>query len=109
MTLPPPSLGALRQFHESDGPIEHGAPLAFATRLTALVHNVDARGAVAYVEMIDVAATMCWLLKDQMLAKCNAGFDEIADDKAALSQQQREEMEAQINLPKRAMPACDAG
>jgi hypothetical protein len=32
-----------------------------------------------------------------MLAKINAAIDEAADDKAALSQQQREEAEAQIS------------
>ena len=37
-----------------------------------------------------------WLLRDQLLAKTNAGFDEIADDKVALSQAQREEAEARI-------------
>ena len=36
------------------------------------------------------------MLRDQMLAKINAGIDEISDDKHALSQKQREEMEAQI-------------
>jgi hypothetical protein len=37
------------------------------------------------------------LFKDQLLAKISAGLDEAADDKAALSQPQREEMEAQIS------------
>ena len=36
------------------------------------------------------------MLRDQMLAKINAGIDEVADDKAALNRQQREEAEAQI-------------
>jgi hypothetical protein len=40
---------------------------------------------------------LAWLFRDQLLAKINAGFDEIADDKSALNQAQREEVEAQIN------------
>ena len=80
-----------------DGAIEHGQPISFASmRMTSLVHNVEARGAIAYAETPDAIGTLCWLFKDQLLAKINAGFDEIADDKSALSQQQREEMEAQI-------------
>jgi hypothetical protein len=65
--------------------------------LTSTVRNVDARGAVAYCEAPDAVGLMCWLFRDQMLAKINAGFDEIADDKAALDQAQREQMEAEIN------------
>ena len=34
--------------------------------------------------------------RDQLLAKINAGFDEIADERLALSQAQREEAEAGI-------------
>jgi hypothetical protein len=80
-----------------DAAIEHGMDIGFAmTRLTSSVYNVDAPGAVAYAETPDAIALMCWTLRDQLLAKINAGFDEIADDKNALSQQQREEAEAQI-------------
>ena len=64
-------------------------------RLTALVHNAQS-GAVAYAETPDVLGLLAWLLRDQLLAKINAGFDEIADDKVALSQAQREEAEARI-------------
>jgi hypothetical protein len=81
-----------------DGAIEHGAQICFAQmRLTSLIHNVEARGAVAYAEIPDTIGTLCWLFRDQLLEKINAGFDEIAFDKEALSAAQREEMEAEIN------------
>ncbi|MCD9821625.1 hypothetical protein [Bradyrhizobium japonicum] len=79
-----------------DAAIEHGMDIVFATtRLQSLVYNAQPR-AVAYAEVPDVLALMCWVLRDQLLAKINAGFDEIADDKQALDQRQREEAEAQI-------------
>lgn len=79
-----------------DAAIEHGMDIVFATtRLQSLVYNARP-GAVAYAEVPDVLGLLAWLFRDQLLAKINAGFDEIADDKSALSQQQREEAEAQI-------------
>jgi hypothetical protein len=80
-----------------DAAIEHGMDIGFATtRLQSLVYNAQP-GAVAYAEVPDVLGLLAWVIRDQLLAKINAGFDEIADDKSALSQQQREEMEAQIS------------
>jgi hypothetical protein len=80
-----------------DAAIEHGLPISFATtRLTALVHNA-APGAVAYLEIPDMVGLLAWVLRDQLLAKIDAGFDEIADDKLALNQAQREEISAQIS------------
>ena len=65
--------------------------IGFATtRLQSLVYNAQP-GAVAYAETPDVLGLFAWLLRDQLLAKINAGFDEIADDKSALNQAQREE------------------
>lgn len=71
--------------------------IGFATTsLQSLVYNAQP-GAVAYAETPDVLGLFAWLLRDQLLAKINAGFDEIADDKSALNQAQREEAEAQIS------------
>jgi hypothetical protein len=80
-----------------DGAIEFGQPISFAQMtLRSIVRNIDGH-AIAHAEAADSIGLMCWLFRDQMIAKINAGFDEIADDKVALGAQQREEMEAQIN------------
>ena len=80
-----------------DGAVEHGQPISFASMLlTSTVRNVDAP-AIAHAEIPDAVGLLLWLMRDQMLAKINAGIDEVADDKNALSEQQRGEMEAQIS------------
>jgi hypothetical protein len=81
---------------DCESAIEFGSQIGFVTKtVSAMVHNVEAP-AIAFVETPDTLGLFCWLFKDQLLAKINAGLDEAADDKAALSQQQREQMEAQI-------------
>jgi hypothetical protein len=91
-----------------DRAIEHNLPVSFGTMtLRSMVRNVDAVGAVAHAETVDAFGTLCWLFRDQMLAKINAAIDEAADDKVALSQQQREEMEAQINSDMLAAERCE--
>jgi len=92
-----------------DRAIEYGLPISFPmVSLSSLVRGTEP--ALAFTETVDVFGVLCWLFKDQMLAKCNAALDEIADDKAALSQQQREEMEAEISASvlaiERAEVAC---
>jgi hypothetical protein len=58
--------------------IEHGQPISFATmRLSGLVHNVDARGAIAFIEAEDAVGLVCWLLGPELLKKASAGFREI--------------------------------
>jgi hypothetical protein len=81
-----------------DGAIEIGQPISFASMiLQSLVRNVDAsRGAVAFAETSDAPGLMFWLFRDQVLAKIEAGIDEIADDKAALSSADCERLEAEI-------------
>ena len=77
--------------------IEQGMPISFATaQLSGLVHNVDARGAVAFIEAEDAVGLVCWLFEKELLAKISASFREIGDDKNALDQRQREEMLATI-------------
>jgi hypothetical protein len=82
-----------------DSAIEHGAPISFATtRLTSQVYNVNnSPGAIAYAEAPDAIGLIAWMLRDQLLAKINAEFDQISDDKNALSAAQREEALAEIN------------
>jgi hypothetical protein len=70
--------------------------LSFPTlSLSSLVRGE--KPALAFTETTDTLGLLCWLFKDELLAKINAGLDEVADDKAALSQQEREEMEATIS------------
>jgi hypothetical protein len=78
--------------------IEHGMPISFATaQLSGLVHNVDARGAIAFIEAEDAVGLVCWLFEKELLAKISAGFREISDG-SALDARQREEMLATIAL-----------
>jgi hypothetical protein len=74
-----------------------GTPLTLVlpmVSLSSLVRGTETP-ALAFAEITD-PRIVCRLFKKQLLAKINAGIDEVADDKAALSQQQREEAEAQI-------------
>jgi hypothetical protein len=78
--------------------IEHGQPITFATmRLSGMVHNVDARGAAAFIEAEDAVGLVCWLLGPELLKKMSAGFREIGDDESALNERQRAEALATIS------------
>jgi hypothetical protein len=80
-----------------DSMVEHHSPLTFPTMsLQSMVRGTETP-ALAFAEIAD-PRLLCWLLKEQLLAKVNAGLDEVADDKHALDQQQREQAEAQINM-----------
>jgi hypothetical protein len=80
-----------------DAAIEHNLPISFATtRLQSQVYNAQP-GSVAFAEPDDAVGLICWLFGKELLAKISAGFREIGDDKHALDQRQREEMEAQIS------------
>jgi hypothetical protein len=81
-----------------DAAIEFGQPISFATTtLRSIVRNVETPGAIAHADVPDFLGLLCWLFPAEILKRVSAGLDEIADDKAALSQQQREQMEAEIN------------
>jgi hypothetical protein len=76
--------------------IEHNAPLTFPmVSLSSFVRGTEP--ALAFAETVNFLGVLCWLARDQMLAKIRAGLSEIADDKNALDLKQREEMEAQIS------------
>ena len=80
-----------------DRAIEHGLPVSFKTTLlSAMVRGTDTP-AIAHTETVDAFGLLCWTFRDQILAKVHAAIDEVADDKAAMNQQQREEREAQIS------------
>ena len=80
-----------------DSMVENGSPLAFNTvSMQAMVHGTETP-AMDFIEGApDSLGLICWLLRDQMLAKINAAIDEVADDKQALSQQQRDIAESEI-------------
>ncbi len=78
-----------------DAAIEHGMDIVFATtRLQSLVYN--AQPEPWPTRKSRRACLLALVLRDQLLAKINAGFDEIADDKQALDQRQREEARREI-------------
>ena len=79
-----------------DSMIEHNSPLSFPmVSLQSSLVGLD-QPTMTFTETVDAVSVMCWLFRDQMLAKINKGIDEVADDKAALNERQRAEMEAQI-------------
>jgi len=70
-------------------------PVAFVTTaLRADIHNAGA--AVAFSEVPDAIGLIAWLFRDQLIAKVEASIDAVADDKAALSERERQEQEAVI-------------
>ena len=79
-----------------DGMIEHGSALMFPTvSLSSLVHAETP--VLAFTETTDAMGTLCWLFKDQIIARVSQEIDAVADDKAALNEKQRSEMAAQID------------
>jgi len=81
----------------------------FATTMqTAMVRGVETPAA-AFAETVDVFGLLCWLHRDQLIAKICEQLDEVADDAEALSQQQREEAEAQITGDMLAVERSESG
>ena len=68
-----------------DRAIEHGLPISFATMMqTATVRGVETPAAGVCRDSRRLRA-LCWLFRDQLLAKINAALDEAADDEEAMS------------------------
>lgn len=83
---------------DCDRAIEFGLPVSFQTTVTtALVHGTDKPATVSNTS-VDFLGLLCWVLRDQMVQKIHAALDEISDDKAALDEKTRAEMEAQITV-----------
>ena len=76
--------------------IEHGSRLSFPSVTIQSTLTVSERPRWPSRKTIDTAGLVCWLLKEQLLAKISKSIDEVSDDKAALNQHQRDEAEAQI-------------
>jgi hypothetical protein len=74
----------------SDGKFEF--PLEM---LRSQIHNVpNAPGAVAYGEIVNPVAVVAWLFKDQMIAALDREIASEADDKTAISPDDRQRKEA---------------
>jgi hypothetical protein len=81
-----------------DGAIEHGQQVSFPMiTMQSLVRNVDAP-AIGFSETIDALALIAWLHRDALIARIEAEVDEIADDKAALSDAEREKQLVAISI-----------
>src|SRR5437899_10665964 len=93
-----PCLAFIDALARGERMIEHNSKLTFPMlSLSSFVRGTETP-ALAFTETTDTLGLFCWLFKDQLLAKINTGLDvAAAGDKAALSQQQREQMEAQIS------------
>jgi hypothetical protein len=52
--------------------------------------------ALAFTEVPDSVGMICWVLRDQLIARLNADIDQISDDENALSDEQRENQLAEL-------------
>jgi len=94
--------------------IEHGGglivdgvmvepPIVFATKMVkAEVDTATGRG-IAIGEHVDTVGLLAWLFKDQMLARIGEAIDAEAEDKIALSHEQRAEQLATIASDRQAV------
>jgi hypothetical protein len=77
-----------------DGKIEELFPRQLAR---AQVFNVaKSPAATAYFELVSPPAILAWLFKDQLIAALGREIDAEADDKAALTHEQRQQREAEV-------------
>ncbi|WP_448041103.1 hypothetical protein [Bradyrhizobium liaoningense] len=75
--------------------IEHGAPITWPLANCRFdVHNAGP-GAIAFGQLVDVVAFMAWWDRQGMIERLSAELDAVADDDAALSDEERREQEAQ--------------
>jgi len=90
--------------------IEHDAAFGFPTTMLRSLVRAETPALAFADDVPDVLAIMCWALHDQLLAISNRELDEVADDKVAMDQKQRDIALAQISadmlLTERAECAC---
>jgi hypothetical protein len=80
--------------------IEFGLPITFQTTVsTVLVDGTDKPATVSTVA-VDFLGLLCWVMRDQVISRIEKELDEIADDKNALDEKTRAEMEATIMADK---------
>ncbi|MET4244605.1 hypothetical protein [Bradyrhizobium sp. RT10b] len=78
--------------------VEHNAAFGFPTiMLRSLVRGTETPALAFADDVPDVLAIMCWAFRDQLLATSNSELDEVADDKVAMDQKQRDIALAQIS------------
>jgi hypothetical protein len=65
--------------------------------LTSLVRGIETPALAFADDVPDALGILCWVLRDQLLAMSNSELDEIADDKVAMDQKQRDIALAQTN------------
>jgi hypothetical protein len=79
-----------------DRAIEYGLPITFKTTVsTTLVQGTDKPATVSTVA-VDVLGLICWVMRDQVISRIEKELDAISDDKNALDEKTRAEMEATI-------------
>jgi hypothetical protein len=74
-------------------------PVGFATaRVRALALSLDPKSPppLVHAEIPDAVGLVAWLWRDQLISKITPSIDEAADDRNALSESRRQEMEAQL-------------
>lgn len=77
--------------------IEHGEPVAWPLAHHQFeIYNVDP-GAVVFGQLIDIRAFMSWWDKEGMIQRLSAEIDEVSDDEAALSDDERKRKIAEIS------------
>lgn len=77
--------------------IEHGALISWPLASHRFdVHNAGP-GAVSFGQLVDIVAFAAWWDREGLIERLCAELDAVADDAAALSDQQRREQEAQIS------------
>lgn len=76
--------------------VEVGKPVRFATELTTIFVEGSVGRASGPIRLDRATEFVAWLLQDQLVAKLDELIDEVADDAAALDDEQRAERLAEI-------------
>lgn len=76
--------------------VDHGEPVAFATRSVSVRILNTAPEAIGFAEVPDVMALLAWLHRDTLIAALDREIDATADDAHALDADQRRQAEAEI-------------
>jgi hypothetical protein len=77
--------------------LEHDGKIVWLTqRVQSQVIGVEQRGALAFAELQDAVALVCWLHKDSLIKRLDAEIDAESDDAAALTHEARQQREAEV-------------
>lgn len=75
--------------------IEHGEPLEFQNMSVQVSVAATDRPMLGFAEVPDVLGLLIWLQREAMIAALDRAIDEVADDEAALTLEQRQKAERQ--------------